>query len=155
MRAQQTFDNEIKRSVAASAVGIIKKNPSFEITATDYAMFPAWFLTFINDGRPYTLLVNGQTEKVIGSVPYDKKKAINIFILLGIMISFIIWCILYPILLANKQILYFTFTPLLWFTFLAVTPVYAGINNLKDIRASRKLSALSETNKYVKNRQGG
>lgn len=151
MRAQSTFENEIKRSIPAHDVRVLKKKPTFEITNEEYALFPAWFLTFRNNNRPYTLLVNGQTEKVIGSVPYDRKKAIGTFLILGILISIIIWCFFYPLLLSVKPVFLF---PFVWFAFLAVTPLYYGINNLKDVRMSRQLSGLSETDLYVKNRQG-
>ncbi len=44
------------------------------ITDIEYAMLPAWFITFRYKGIIYTVVVNGQTGKVIGNVPVDKIK---------------------------------------------------------------------------------
>lgn len=42
------------------------------------AMLPVWFFTYRYNNRPYTLLVNGQTGKVTGNVPFNKTKLITI-----------------------------------------------------------------------------
>jgi len=40
-----------------------------------YAMVPVWILTTRYNEIPYTFMMNGQTGKVVGSLPYDKTKA--------------------------------------------------------------------------------
>ena len=50
-------------------------------------MMPAWFLTFNYKNEPYTFLVNGQTGKVVGSVPYIRSKMIAVTITLGLLLS--------------------------------------------------------------------
>ena len=40
-----------------------------------YAMVPVWILTTRYNEVPYTFMMNGQTGKVVGSLPYDKTKA--------------------------------------------------------------------------------
>ncbi len=40
-----------------------------------YAMVPVWILTTRYENKPYTFMMNGQTGKVVGSLPYDSKKA--------------------------------------------------------------------------------
>lgn len=40
-----------------------------------YAMAPVWILTTRYEDKPYTFMMNGQTGKMVGSLPYDKKKA--------------------------------------------------------------------------------
>ena len=40
-----------------------------------YAMVPVWILTTRYEDKPYTFIMNGQTGKVVGSLPYDKTKA--------------------------------------------------------------------------------
>lgn len=39
-----------------------------------YAMVPVWILTTRYGNRPYTFMMNGQTGKVVGSLPIDEKK---------------------------------------------------------------------------------
>ena len=150
LRAQSTFDNELKRSVSATSVRILKKFPSFQVTGTHYALFPAWFLTFINDGKPYTILVNGQTEKVVGGVPYDMNKVFRCIMILGFFLSVLIWCILYPYLLAQRVALS---SPFLSMLILMIPFISKGKENFQKIKESRELTALSQTNQYVKDRQ--
>ena len=40
-----------------------------------YAMVPVWILTTRYNDVAYTFMMNGQTGKVVGSLPYDKTKA--------------------------------------------------------------------------------
>ena len=40
-----------------------------------YAMVPVWILTTRCKNQPCTFMTNGQTGKVIGSLPIDKRKA--------------------------------------------------------------------------------
>ena len=40
-----------------------------------YAMAPVWILTTKYEDKPYTFMMNGQTGKVVGSLPIDKHKA--------------------------------------------------------------------------------
>lgn len=40
-----------------------------------YAMLPVWILTTRYEGKPYTFMMNGQTGKVVGSLPIDKMKS--------------------------------------------------------------------------------
>ena len=40
-----------------------------------YAMVPVWILTTRYENKPYTFMMNAQTGKVVGSLPYDSKKA--------------------------------------------------------------------------------
>jgi len=40
-----------------------------------YAMLPVWILTTRYEGKPFTFMMNGQTGKVVGSLPIDKTKS--------------------------------------------------------------------------------
>ncbi|MBQ3337142.1 MAG: hypothetical protein IJG80_07040, partial [Selenomonadaceae bacterium] len=46
-----------------------------DVGKVSYAMVPVWILTTRYNDRPYTFMMNGQTGKVVGSLPYDKTKA--------------------------------------------------------------------------------
>jgi len=41
-----------------------------------YALMPVWILTTRYENKPYTFMMNGQTGKIVGSLPYDRTKAI-------------------------------------------------------------------------------
>ncbi len=42
--------------------------------AVSYAMVPVWILTTQYEGKPHTFMMNGQSGKVVGSLPVDKGK---------------------------------------------------------------------------------
>ena len=46
-----------------------------DVGKVSYAMVPVWILTTRYEDKPYTFMMNGQTGKFIGSLPYDKTKA--------------------------------------------------------------------------------
>jgi hypothetical protein len=41
-----------------------------------YCMAPVWIVTTRYQDKPYTFMMNGQSGKVVGSLPYDMKKAV-------------------------------------------------------------------------------
>ena len=41
-------------------------------------MMPVWFFTFKYKEKPYTILVNGQTGKVVGTMPWEEKRIYGI-----------------------------------------------------------------------------
>ncbi|MBR2215667.1 MAG: hypothetical protein IJ849_07925 [Selenomonadaceae bacterium] len=51
-----------------------------------YAMVPVWILTTKYEGKPYTFMMNGQTGKVVGSLPYDKGKAMMYALVTAVII---------------------------------------------------------------------
>ena len=64
-----------------------------EVMRRDYAFLPVWFLTFRHEDQPYTVLVNGQTKKMVGAVPVNKKKAMSLLIFLIILLGIGFACI--------------------------------------------------------------
>lgn len=47
-----------------------------EKSAVSYGMVPVWILTTRYKNHPYTFMMNGQTGKIVGSLPADKRKEI-------------------------------------------------------------------------------
>lgn len=46
----------------------------------EYAMVPVWILTTRYDNKPYTFMMNAQTGKMVGSLPYSSTKATIAFL---------------------------------------------------------------------------
>lgn len=152
LRAKSTFENELIRCVAANNVRILKNYPKFEMTGIHYALYPAWFATFVNDGKPYTLIINGQTEKLVGSVPYNKEKVKKTILILWLLLTIILWCILYPwFLFLKNPISIHYLTGLI----MMAPGIKFGFKNFYDIKKNTKLTALKQTDRYVKERQEG
>lgn len=87
-KTKKLFDAEVIKTVSASNVKIVSDNPTHRVNSATYAMLPAWFLSFMDeDNNCYTILVNGQTKKVIGAVPYIKSKVNAIILSLAALFS--------------------------------------------------------------------
>ena len=65
---EDTVDNHQRRTFED---GVVHKDEG----TVEYAMAPVWILTTRYDGKPYTFMMNGQTGKMAGSLPYDKAKS--------------------------------------------------------------------------------
>lgn len=46
-----------------------------DVGSVKYALVPVWILTTRYKDQPYTFMMNGQTGKFVGSLPWDKGKA--------------------------------------------------------------------------------
>lgn len=148
-RAREMFQLEVNKSIDAHSISVLKNSPEFRITKTEYAMFPAWFLTFRYEDIPYTLLVNGQTEKIIGGIPYDRAKVSTSFAVLAAIITVVATFILYGLLGSDDEdAIKGVFAILI----MSGAALAMGISTLKKVKESTALTSLSETNNFVKNR---
>ena len=78
-RAKLMFNDAVKDTIHHGGAKMVHSKPVSQVLKTQYALLPVWFLTFRHEGMPYTILVNGQTEKMVGAVPYVKAKAYATF----------------------------------------------------------------------------
>jgi len=150
-RIGKLFDKEMIASVSASDVRILRSDPQYEITRADYAMFPAWFMTFRFQNEPYTILVNGQTGKVIGAVPYDKPKVTTLFTTLAIISSIIATIFSNAMLTGTDEV-----GKAMGVLFIIAFSCYSiGARTFKKIKRSIELSKSTTMNDFVKDRQEG
>ena len=84
-RAQKMFDKGMKEMVGYSSAGLLETKPVERVLGSPYALLPVWFLTFRHEEQPYTILVNGQTRKMVGAVPCSKKKVLGVFLALAMV----------------------------------------------------------------------
>ena len=113
-RCDLMFRDKVRNRVQGGNYTVKGSSPAADLHDDPvYAMFPVWCLTYIFDGLPHTILVNGQTGKVVGAVPFDRKKAISYIIFwasfysililgtVGLLLYFFPWTIMlimYPLL---------------------------------------------------------
>jgi len=81
-RARKYYEDELLTTVSGSDKRIIESKDSIVLSEARYAFLPVWFLTFRYKDNPYTFLINGQTSKVIGGVPYVKAIAATLWTVL-------------------------------------------------------------------------
>lgn len=88
-RANEYFEEEALNSIhGASNKRVFSKSPSMRLDRDMvYAMLPAWFITFRYKGKPNTILVNGQSGKVVCGLPWNKILFYTLLVLTGIIIT--------------------------------------------------------------------
>lgn len=86
VRAKNMYDKEMRKTVRASNIEHIQNIPHADILDEKTALLPAWFFAYYYKGKRYTLMVNGQTGKVVGTVPTDKKKLIFLSVAISLTI---------------------------------------------------------------------
>ena len=87
-RANEFFEEEAIDDVSASSKKVIKTSPSLKLdNDMIYAMLPAWFISFKYKGKHNTILVNGDTGKVVCGLPWNKILFYSLLIGLGILVS--------------------------------------------------------------------
>ena len=72
-RGKEFFAEEAKKDIDAHYCEVVESHPSVNVdTDVKYAMLPAWFITFRYKDQPHTILVNGDTGKVVCALPWRK-----------------------------------------------------------------------------------
>ena len=160
VKAEKLFSEQAQKELYhKDHTELVKSVPEYKVVKSEYALFPAWFLTFNYEGKPYTILVNGQTGKVVGAVPY-KYKAYIVYIILalifctiGILVfSSLSWFFFIGIGFTNEMAYYyFLAIPLLILIMLAIADP-ADVRR-KALKKSIGLSTESKINKFSKERQ--
>lgn len=91
-RAKAIVDEELLKSVKGSKKKIVESRETAEVYEKPVtAMLPAWFLTFRYENKPYTIIVNGQTGKVVGGLPWNKPLFVGV--LAAAIILFSVACV--------------------------------------------------------------
>ncbi len=89
-RANEYFAEEALGDVhdGASNKKIISSHPSIRLDRDMvYAMLPTWFITFRYKGKPNTILVNGQSGKVVCGLPWNKILFYTLLVLTGVIVT--------------------------------------------------------------------
>jgi len=150
-RAKQLFDLEVQKSVRGSNKRIMENRPRYRVDGSEYALLPAWFMTFRYKDEPYTMLVNGQTGKVVGAVPFDKTKLVSMFVALAVVAS-IVFTILASVVLSSVSgedfgdaIVFLGVVGILFYT--------TGIASFRSVLNNVALTKAGKTAKFVRERQ--
>ena len=166
-KCRRMFENELKNRFHDRGAILCGSNPKIEIKKTEYVFLPVWFMTFQYKKRPYTIMVNGQTGKVVGTIPERKGKAFGLYIFMTIAI------IILSIALGMGGYLFafyaddhFAFDMAGFFIGLGISVVYLllfmkgirffamAVKKYGTFRKNVKATRLRETEMFVKERQG-
>ena len=95
-RCHKLVSEEVIKSIPSNARDVKIRDTIYWVDIEDdpiYMMMPVWFFTFKYKGKPYTILVNGQTGKVVGTLPWQSKRIVaiagSLFIAITALVSFL------------------------------------------------------------------
>ena len=149
------YAEEVVKSVKANNVKIVDSLYWADIQDDPvYMMMPVWFFTFRHEEKPYTILVNGQTGRVVGTMPWKTKSvwafAISLFVLLLGLIGFALWASLGRGNDLASVAMYIVIAMLAGGFALTAT----GFNGIRRVMNNLKLTQSESMFRYVKRRQG-
>ena len=85
-RVSSSFENVMKNDVKGyTTVVTTKKNINCDNGKIKYVLLPVWMLNIKYKDKIHTFAMNGQTGKLIGDIPIDKKKAFLYWILITLI----------------------------------------------------------------------
>ena len=146
------FEEEVVKTVKARTVKIVDSVYHVDIQDDPvYMMMPVWFFTFKYNDKPYTLLVNGQTGKVVGTMPWNKKKVTTIAIV-SFVVSFILFAAFFLLAVFRFAGGIFGHAMIAMFAF-AFFVFVRSIIGLKRIKKNLKLTQSEDIFRFVKKRQ--
>lgn len=149
-RATDMLNAQIQKTVPGQDPQIIAGNPRHVIEKVEYALFPVWFMVLHRDKETYTIMVNGQTGKVVGAVPADRRKLTLRFSLLSLLLSTLGFLFLPVMYVMGRQPRIFAYM----LVFLGIPSlITAAFHNLNALKKSQQLTSDSRIKKFVTERQ--
>lgn len=153
-RCHKLFEDEVVKTIKARNIKIM--DSIYHVDVQDdpiYMMMPVWFFTFKYDNKPYTVLVNGQTGKVVGTMPWQKKKiysiAISVFVLTLALCAFLSWASI------NKLLGMSSFYAQGFAALFTMSSIFfaKGFTGIRRILKNLKLTQSEAIFKFVRKRQ--
>lgn len=154
-RCHKLFEDEVVKTVKAKDVKI--EDSVYWVDVHDdpvYMMFPVWFFTFKYNDKPYTILVNGQSGKVVGTMPWQKKRVVALSLITFVLVMALIALIITGLVqswLAVTRVFVFALAGI---TVLGSYSFTRGVAGLKRIHKNLRLTQEEGIFRYVKKRQG-
>lgn len=122
-----------------------------KILKNTYALLPVWFLTINYNNKKYTMMVNGQTGKFIGTPPVSKKKKILTRLILTPIVALLFTLICYCLFDSHygpRIGIFNIFAPI----FLIGAAIYKD-DYKKDLSLTTETNLLNYANKRQKRKQ--
>lgn len=155
-RAKELFDWAVKQTLNDPSAELTYSMAKTEILKSEYILLPAWFMTFRYHDEPYTFIVNGQTGKVVGSLPLQKSKVNLLFALislitclLSILFLWTIVSVLWLVKIPNAFIIAILGFISIW----AIIPYLISYITHKSMKRVHNHTQSQEVVKYVRERQ--
>ena len=162
MRGKDIFEEYAKHSTNSDTLPNVTRayhDTLIDYTSLRYAMFPAWFITYFYKGQFNTILVNGETGKVVCGVPWNKPLIYTLYGVLGTLLSvgsFLMYKLIFQDMFFGphaddigdnlKVVLVFVMLILFMFS--------VGVDKMRRTLKSLSLTQQTSTFRFVRRRQG-
>lgn len=99
-RIRRSTESSFERTVEGYA-SLRKEKSNVRVTNARYwyALYPVWILNTKWRGKKYVFAMNGQTGKMVGDLPFDKKEYNKYVITRGILIGAVIYALMWALVL--------------------------------------------------------
>lgn len=80
-----------------TTTSVKKDELNITIKTNEYVLLPVWLLNVKYKDKIYTFAMNGETGKIVGNIPIDKKRAVLAFVipfLVTMLVCTIIWLLM-------------------------------------------------------------
>ena len=154
-RCHKLFEEEVVESVTAENVKI--QDTHYWVDIHDdpiYMMMPVWFFTFRHEDTPYTILVNGQSGKVVGTMPFEKKRIVALAVISFILIAVLLALLVCGTLFCVDLWAFIAAAGLLGISAFSIYALIRSIIGIRKLSKNLKLTQSESMFRYVRRRQG-
>lgn len=159
-RGKEFFAEAAVKDVEAYNKTVVDSLPSIDVDPDmKYAMLPAWFISFNYEGKHHTILVNGDTGKVVCALPW-KKVLFNILLftiaIFATVLSFFVFKGFLMAMFSGPEVKITKGEILLWVLIITtiVTLFSTGINKVRRVMENIRLTQDKAMFNFMKKRQG-
>lgn len=155
-RCHKLFADEVLKTVKAKEPTVTDHISWIDIEdGSPYMLMPVWFFTFTYKGNPHTILVNGQTGKVVGTFPWMKARFGWTLFGIGLPV-FVLSCLLFTAMIKTGAYGVSRLFTIVSSLLMTTGPVLLaiGLNGIKRISNNLKLTQSEKMFSYVNRRKG-
>ena len=162
-RARSIFEEHAKSGVESDREPTILSSShetEIDYNSLRYAMFPAWFVSYRFKGQHNTILVNGETGKVVCGVPWNRNLVKSLYALLFVVLTIISFFFVKAILTSSLELGklendYRVFIGMIGiFIGVSIFALKTGYSAIKKVIRSLNLTQDVATYNFMKRRQG-
>ena len=161
-RGKDIFEEYAKHSTNSDTLPNVTRayhDTLIDYTSLRYAMFPAWFITYFYKGQFNTILVNGETGKVVCGVPWNKPLIYTLYGVLGTLLSvgsFLMYKLIFQDMFFGPRAddIGDNLKVVLMIVMLIVAMFSVGVNKMRRTLKSLSLTQQTSTFRFVRRRQG-
>ena len=158
-RGKEFFIKAAEKDIDAFDCKVVDSYPSVDVdTDMKYAMLPAWFITFRYKDQPHTILVNGDTGKVVCALPWKKALfsiLVTVIAITAAVLSFFIFKEMFTSMFASGRDLNKGDMRMMLFIIVGIGTLFStGVANVKRVMKNIRLTQDKAMFSFTKKRQG-